>query len=54
MRESLDAELVYDYINCELGNGIIAGIVLTLLGQRLMQAEIEFLEEQEREQEDGP
>lgn len=47
MKESLDAELVYDYINSPLGRGIIAGIVLTLLGQVIMKKEIDFLEENE-------
>jgi hypothetical protein len=52
MNESLDAELAYNYMNCELGKGILAGIVLTLLGQRLLQAELERLEDQEEYNED--
>lgn len=53
MRESLDAELSYNYMNCDLGRGILAGIILTLLGQRMLQAEIEMLEEQDSEDEDN-
>lgn len=44
MKESLDAELTYNYMNIELGKGILIGIVLTLLGQRIMYADIEALE----------
>lgn len=47
MNESLDAELAYNYMNCELGKGILIGIVLTLLGQRMLQSEAKMLEEQE-------
>ena len=53
MNESLDAELAYNYLNCELGKGILIGIILTLLGQRMLQAEIELLEEQDSEDEDN-
>jgi hypothetical protein len=53
MNESLDAELAYNYMNCELGKGILAGIVLTLLGQRMMQNEIENLEAQEYDEDDN-
>lgn len=35
MKESLDAELAYDYINCAIGRGIIIGIIVTLLGNKL-------------------
>lgn len=47
MRESIDAELAYSYMNCELGKGILIGVVLTLTGQRLMQAEMQALEDSE-------
>lgn len=53
MKESLDAELAYNYTSCDLGRGILIGIILTLLGQRLMQLEIEMMEEQETEDEDN-
>lgn len=49
MKESLDAELAYNYMNCDLGRGILIGIVLTLLGQKMMQAEYEAMEAYEDE-----
>jgi hypothetical protein len=52
MKESLDSELAYNYTSCDLGRGILIGIILTLLGQRLLQAELESLEDQEEYNED--
>lgn len=52
MKESLDAELTYSYINCVIGRGILVGIILTLVGQRTLQAEIQELEAKEADSDD--
>ena len=52
MKECMDAELAYAYMNCAIGRGVLVGIIITVLGNVLTKREIELLEAQEPADED--
>lgn len=54
MYDCIDAELAYDYLNCQVGRGILIGIIITVLGNVITKKMIEEAEAAEDEEEYGP